>query len=776
MPDVAEGDDGQAVQAALVDNHHSHHHAHHSQHHQHQQHQQQQQQLPSQNFLSRSPSRSDAVSLGNDQPDADADDLDNDRDHDDDTSRSASRAKRQRSSVACDECNKRKVRCDLKLLSAGPGNQPSCTNCSRAGLVCVSSRQPKKRGPRQGYIATLEERLNGLESLLRGRGSDQPASPAPASRPQRKQKRQSADQPSSPDSDGPPDSRRSHGSHGSQPLRDQPQLMSTSESSVNVQQQQPASGPSSSSKRRASQSLADPPRRQRSALSKTGSTSLSGDIGSLVISGIVSGPQVAEPEAEAASTASASATTPAAASTTGVSHALTHERPAALSSQALSSSPTSHIMPSAMQTRLLEHFFASLLPWYPYMPEPYFRDQIQRSPFLLNSILAMTLASAPPIVPPAESTRLAETVYGFACIALSSELERPTPMTVVALVLLFGFCAETDRGTAAWSFFGMAVRLALDLKLNKESPADSGESYFTRAVRRNVWWCCYISDRYCAAASGAPLLIRDEDCLVKLPQSDTDIENAFNDEMHRLGENASLQIGLMSSKDWYTPGIQNMGLRAYSLVLLKIFGKVLQYEASLRDPAHIPSDAEKEYRVACLSESLAAWFKSLPEYARDTASYQINSNLGEHVLPGTIHFMHLMYHCIIITLFLPRMTASIQATGALALETSPAFLKCLDSANTTATLISAMLAEDPTLNLMAPYASHCIYTAGIVHATTAKASTNPALTETALNNLRLHVHATQLMGRRLKTSSSRAELLVKQLRSVESLRHDALEI
>ncbi|KAJ3325060.1 hypothetical protein HDU76_013254, partial [Blyttiomyces sp. JEL0837] len=67
--------------------------------------------------------------------------------------------KRKRITQACDACNRKKIKCD--------GQKPSCSHCSRSSLVCTYSRGARKRGPRAGYIESLENRLKEMEALLR---------------------------------------------------------------------------------------------------------------------------------------------------------------------------------------------------------------------------------------------------------------------------------------------------------------------------------------------------------------------------------------------------------------------------------------------------------------------------------------------------------------------------------------------------------------------------------------------------------------------------------
>ncbi|PYH99024.1 hypothetical protein BO71DRAFT_446885 [Aspergillus ellipticus CBS 707.79] len=67
--------------------------------------------------------------------------------------------------AACDECRRRKLRCD--------GQQPRCGGCQEAGLECEVT-QRGTRGPKKGYIKALQNRVMHLEAMLEGRLSAQP--------------------------------------------------------------------------------------------------------------------------------------------------------------------------------------------------------------------------------------------------------------------------------------------------------------------------------------------------------------------------------------------------------------------------------------------------------------------------------------------------------------------------------------------------------------------------------------------------------------------------
>ncbi|KAK5946854.1 hypothetical protein PMZ80_000998 [Knufia obscura] len=72
--------------------------------------------------------------------------------------------KRSKVSRACDQCRKKKVRCDAD--SEGTGQLKTCSNCVKSGQTCDYSRVPQKRGPSKGYIKELSERVQQVEGQL----------------------------------------------------------------------------------------------------------------------------------------------------------------------------------------------------------------------------------------------------------------------------------------------------------------------------------------------------------------------------------------------------------------------------------------------------------------------------------------------------------------------------------------------------------------------------------------------------------------------------------
>lgn len=70
------------------------------------------------------------------------------------TSRDAPPKPRQRPGSACQECRRRKLRCD--------GQRPQCQACAQSGAQCIAIVTHAQRGPKKGHVKALETRLGTL--------------------------------------------------------------------------------------------------------------------------------------------------------------------------------------------------------------------------------------------------------------------------------------------------------------------------------------------------------------------------------------------------------------------------------------------------------------------------------------------------------------------------------------------------------------------------------------------------------------------------------------
>ncbi|KAL5033739.1 hypothetical protein RTP6_001665 [Batrachochytrium dendrobatidis] len=684
--------------------------------------------------------------------------------------------KKQRSSKACDKCNKRKVKCDAEKYIP-------CSNCVKSGSVCLRSRPLKKRGPRPGYISMLENRLVGLESMLKSRQA--PGTETLSLEPQSsflKRARLT-----------PPDisSTRENDHHkGSDDISIPSVNLNLHNGNIHLPALQPTSGcsystpPTSFSIPSVTSLPLTTDNTLPSTINKPTSVGQFASSKPLLAESLAPHYQLFKPKPMLESKSMYS---------TLLSYVNRSEPSALHSSDSTAfhgSEPLSFHGPDSacihnsepylspeVREAVLKLFFQNNLQWHSYLPENYVREQIDMSRFLFYSIFCMTLTQSPPEIRTPELVNLVNLLFQVLCDMLTKELDNPTVMTVLSLVMMCAFGIETGRGSASWLYLTMAVRISLDLQLNKECSSGSDESFSIRSVRRNVWWICYICDRYYAAGIGSSLLIKDEDCQVKLPKSDMDVNNQFDQELHRFGEDATLQIAIMSSREWYVPAIPNMGLRAYLLLLLKIYGKVAEYEMHLDDPMPARTDVENEYCLAALNASLCDWLASLPSYAKDITGQLLEHDVyGDRSVPAMVQYLHMLYNCVVITLHRSKMMRNIQTLGFSTASSLTSFKLCMSAANLNGILIARILAKNPLLTHVVSYASHCLYISGTVHVTCVKLSTDSSMCNLARENLRMHIRALRRIAQCISTAVPRLNELLSSCQSIEGILSEDIDL
>ncbi|KAJ5124097.1 transcriptional regulator family: Fungal Specific TF [Penicillium bovifimosum] len=65
---------------------------------------------------------------------------------------------RQQPGLACEECRKKKLRCDRQ--------RPQCDQCEESGTVCIVNQARSPRGPKKGHLKALRNRIATLESII----------------------------------------------------------------------------------------------------------------------------------------------------------------------------------------------------------------------------------------------------------------------------------------------------------------------------------------------------------------------------------------------------------------------------------------------------------------------------------------------------------------------------------------------------------------------------------------------------------------------------------
>ena len=110
--------------------------------------------------------------------------------------------------------------------------------------------------------------------------------------------------------------------------------------------------------------------------------------------------------------------------------------------------------------------------------------------------------------------------YFAAAVQLLPEIHEHASILFVETLCLIGyFMQNLNHRAAAFSYVGLAVRMAISLGLHEKAPTPEGATLREAELeyRRRVWWSVYSMDRILTVKSGNPVMIHDEDISVAMP-------------------------------------------------------------------------------------------------------------------------------------------------------------------------------------------------------------------------------------------------------------------
>ncbi|KAF9959071.1 hypothetical protein BGZ70_008980 [Mortierella alpina] len=273
---------------------------------------------------------------------------------------------------------------------------------------------------------------------------------------------------------------------------------------------------------------------------------------------------------------------------------------------------------------------------------------------------------------------------------IRDEYDNSQLATVQALLLMavqqMGFC-ESQR---AWLYVGMAIRMAQDLGINKESSAqEQTRNRLQCELRKRTWWSIYVVERLVCAGLGRPLTITQKDCATGYPLCEDD------DRELLPGRNLAVRSTLISNF-------------VHLITLSKIQGNIMEYiKAKFNPPSTVNTgdppfgqEQDREYRTdttammfATLDRSLSEWRQNLPDALQSATAQSPHFGL----------FLHLTYNTLIIMLHRPEFGSSLTSASL-----------CNQAADSI-TDITEILMDAKALTSTFISCLYAIFSAGIVH-------------------------------------------------------------
>ncbi|KAL3468009.1 acetate regulatory DNA binding protein [Aspergillus heterothallicus] len=451
---------------------------------------------------------------------------------------------------ACDRCRSKKIRCD--------GVRPCCTQCANVGFECKTSDKLSRRAFPRGYTESLEERVRSLEAEVRDLKN------------LLDEKDEKIDVLSRIHSFTSPSQQKTLASARSPPQPPKPAVSVSSESVINVPQ--PV---------------------------KSSDTEFDG-------SGVSSTRGFAEVfKAKLAGQGRLALAT----STKALTASPTPISPSRLD-QALKTAPR------LVSDQLINIFFQEWAPLYPVVHRPTILKAYEQ--YLSNSesfqgnkhdVAQLNLIFAVAALSATSRTNQDPSLFEENWSPILESLAGDISIhTLQCYVLAQMYCLTKSDYSSLLRYRGLATGLCHQLRLYQSQKAFSSNPLLAE-TRKKVFWCQYVLDRFCAALTGLPVVLREQDIRTEYPE-DIDDENV--------------------TTTGFLPTLPGESTRISSA--LALFGVARILNNTLEDI--YPSDGGYEiplHKVRSVAERLEAWVKNLPahlrlEFAQDKPSTNVISS------------------------------------------------------------------------------------------------------------------------------------------------------
>jgi hypothetical protein len=292
-------------------------------------------------------------------------------------------------------------------------------------------------------------------------------------------------------------------------------------------------------------------------------------------------------------------------------------------------------------------------------------------------------------------------------------------ITILIVYLLLGLHEfGTCQGGRSWMFGGMAQRMAYALQLHKETEYDplineaerKPLSATDREIRRRTMWSCFLMDRFNSSGTDRPLFVHEQYIEVQLPVK----EHLYLHEIHAATENLEGNVPNPVPPDsgQLANPRDNMGVSAYTIRLVCIWGKLIKYMNLGGKEREKESMWSSQSTYNAIKNEAREFKEALPEMLVYTPE-----NLKSHAIGKTANsflYLHILWQQIM--LFMHRFALPSTAGSRPPKDMPHDFLtesarSALDAANQ----ISILINESMDHNVVAPFAGYSAFFASTVH-------------------------------------------------------------
>lgn len=140
----------------------------------------------------------------------------------------------------------------------------------------------------------------------------------------------------------------------------------------------------------------------------------------------------------------------------------------------------------------------------------------------------------------------------------------------------------------AWSFSGIAIRMAHALRLHVRNNDDLQERtglgyteaetiFLEMEIGRRCMWACFLMDRFLAAGTDRPCLINEAEIKTRLPAKEQDFASDREGFAETLDGNRLGASREETGEEKMAGSLEQMGVGAYVVRIIAIYGRIVKW-------------------------------------------------------------------------------------------------------------------------------------------------------------------------------------------------------
>ncbi|GBC04273.1 hypothetical protein RclHR1_05590028 [Rhizophagus clarus] len=365
--------------------------------------------------------------------------------------------------------------------------------------------------------------------------------------------------------------------------------------------------------------------------------------------------------------------------------------------------PSNNCTPSPeLANHLINLYFLHVHPYVPILHKSSFLRRLNDksnplSPLLVYSVFAMGAKYSDDVnvrLDPMKPETAGLAYYNRAKDLLDDFLDTPRLSTVQAQILMLKYQEGIRRPGfffRSWLYFGVIIRMAQDLGLNKNFDKwNLNVSREDMICRKRVWQVCFLCDQFMSGAQGREVVISLSNTDIELPHKDD-----YDDEQEFQVQTEFVHL----------------------VRLTKILASVMLVIAPVGAGSPLQAWSSNP-KLQILDNALEAWLQALPPKLRCQQEIEASPNsLPQTPSSHFAGFINILYHTVVILLHRPYITSLDNSKGT---QHSQHLNMCTLSANNISQIAQKMFEHWGPIVFQYPirggnYGVYCLVAASMIH-------------------------------------------------------------